>query len=169
MSIRYTTTDSASGRLLLAATERGIVAVILGDDDKELDNWMRSHFRSEPIERDDEGLRNLVTPVLDAVAGKRSPEELPLDPRGSEFQHQVWKELRRIPSGQTRTYSQIAENIRRPAAVRAVARACATNPIAVIVPCHRVIRRDGSLGGYAGGLERKKQLLAREAVNSSAT
>jgi len=166
MSIRYTTTDSASGRLLLAATERGIAAVILGDDDKELDNWMRSHFQSESIERDDEGLRNLVTPVLDAVAGKRSPEELPLDPRGSEFQHQVWKELRRIPSGQTRTYSQIAENIGRPAAVRAVARACATNPIAVIVPCHRVIRRDGTLGGYAGGLERKKQLLAREAANT---
>ncbi|HLW64772.1 MAG TPA: methylated-DNA--[protein]-cysteine S-methyltransferase [Gemmataceae bacterium] len=162
MSIRYTFADSASGRLLLAATERGIAAVIFGENDAQLEKWLRSEFGAKSFERDDEGLRKLVAPVLDAVAGKRSPTDLPLDPRGTKFQQQVWKALQKIPAGQTRSYSQIAESIGRPKAVRAVARACATNPISVIVPCHRVIRRDGSLGGYAGGLERKKELLARE-------
>ena len=165
MSIRYTIADSASGRLLLAATARGIAAVIFGENDSQLESWLRAEFNSETFERDDEGLRNLAAPVLDAVAGKCSPTDLPLDARGTDFQQQVWKELQRIPAGQTRSYSQVAESIGRPKAVRAVAHACATNPISVIVPCHRVIRRDGSLGGYGGGLERKKQLLAREAGN----
>jgi AraC family transcriptional regulator of adaptative response/methylated-DNA-[protein]-cysteine methyltransferase len=164
MAIRYTLTDSALGRLLLAATERGIAAIILDDDDARLESWLRLEFPTEKIERDDDGLRNWLPPVLDAAAGKRSVTDLPLDPRGTEFQQCVWQELQRIPAGQTRSYSQIAESIGRPRAVRAVARACATNPISVIVPCHRVIRRDGNLGGYGGGLERKRQLLAREAA-----
>jgi AraC family transcriptional regulator, regulatory protein of adaptative response / methylated-DNA-[protein]-cysteine methyltransferase len=164
MNIRYTIADSASGRLLLAATECGIAAVIFGENDAHLEKWLRSEFGTTSFERDDDGLRKLVAPVLDAVAGKHLPTDLPLDPRGTNFQLQVWKALQKIPAGQTRSYSQIAESIGRPRAVRAVARACATNPISVIVPCHRVIRRDGSLGGYGGGLERKKQLLAREAA-----
>jgi AraC family transcriptional regulator of adaptative response/methylated-DNA-[protein]-cysteine methyltransferase len=164
MSIRYTIADSASGRLLLAATDRGIAAVIFGENDSQLENWLRSEFNSESFERDDDGLRNLAAPVLDAVAGKHFTGDLPLDARGTAFQHQVWNALQKIPAGQTRSYSQIAESIGKPKAVRAVAHACATNPISVIVPCHRVIRRDGSLGGYGGGLERKKELLAREAA-----
>jgi AraC family transcriptional regulator of adaptative response/methylated-DNA-[protein]-cysteine methyltransferase len=162
MTVYYTLADSPLGRLLLAGTENGIAALTFGDDDKSLEEWLQGEFRTSPVIRDDERLRPWLASVLDHMHGEKTHTDLPLDMRATAFQKRVWDELCKIPYGQTRTYAQVAAALGQPTAARAVARACATNPASLVVPCHRVVRGDGNLGGYRWGLDRKRQLLERE-------
>jgi AraC family transcriptional regulator, regulatory protein of adaptative response / methylated-DNA-[protein]-cysteine methyltransferase len=161
-TICYTITTCPLGRLLLAATERGICAVRLGDRETDLTKDLEQEFPAASIERDDETLGEWVDSLLGHLAGQRPHLELPLDIQATAFQQRVWQELQAIPYGSTRTYREIALALGRPKAVRAVGRACASNPAAIVIPCHRAVRADGGLGGYRWGLERKKKLLARE-------
>jgi AraC family transcriptional regulator of adaptative response/methylated-DNA-[protein]-cysteine methyltransferase len=162
MNIKYTIVDSYLGRLLVAATERGVCAVNFGNNDEELLSMLHSEYGVGTISRDDEGLGRWVNALLDHLDGSKPRVDLPLDLQATAFQLRVWDELRKINYGETRSYAEIAEAIGQPTATRAVARACATNPVAVVTPCHRVIRGDGTMGGYRWGLERKQALLARE-------
>src|SRR5262245_28796064 len=146
--VLYTLADCPLGRLLLAATERGVCAVSIGDRDRDLEKFLRREFPAATLERDDEVLRTWLEALLAHLAGAQPHLDLPLDVRATAFQRRVWEELCRIPYGETRSYQEVAAAIGQPTAVRAVARACATNPVAVVIPCHRVIRSDGSLGGY---------------------
>jgi AraC family transcriptional regulator of adaptative response/methylated-DNA-[protein]-cysteine methyltransferase len=162
MKIGYAIVGCALGRLLVAATERGLCAVSLGDSDEELEQALRAEFRAAEISRETDSLKEWIEPLLLHLEGQRSSLDLPLDVQATAFQRRVWEELRRIPYGSTRSYGEVAKSLGQPQAVRAVARACATNPVALVTPCHRVIRENGELGGYRWGLERKRQLLARE-------
>lgn len=162
MRIEYTIADSPLGRLLVAATERGVSAVYLGDDDGRLEAALREEYRAAEIRRDERGLRLWVEEILRHLEGQPPHLDLPIDVTATAFQWRVWQELRRIPLGQTRSYSEIARAIGRPAATRAVARACAQNRVSVVIPCHRVVGADGGLTGYRWGIERKAKLLARE-------
>jgi AraC family transcriptional regulator, regulatory protein of adaptative response / methylated-DNA-[protein]-cysteine methyltransferase len=162
MRIRYTIVPTTAGHLLAAATERGLCAVMLGDATNPLESSLRSEYPKAQIERDDEDLRK-VTEYVVAGLGRSSIEaDFAVDVAGSSFQRQVWEALRRIPVGETRSYRAIAQQLGRPTAARAVARACASNRLALVIPCHRVIREDGELGGYRWGLERKRRLLELE-------
>ena len=163
-SISYTIVDSALGRLLVAATEKGVCRISLADDDATLVGTLVKEFPRAERTRDDHTLQEWVSIVANVVCGDTpdTSAELPLDVRGTAFQRRVWEALRRIPRGETRTYSQIAEDIGQPTATRAVANACGKNPTPVVVPCHRVVRSDGGVGGYALGVERKKKLLQQE-------
>ena len=160
--INYTITQSPLGRLLVAATEKGICAVRLGDSDTALETDLRDEFSAARIDRNDRSLNEWVREILDRVVGKQPHVDLPLDIQATAFQRRVWEELQSIPYGSTRSYAQVAAAIGQPTAARAVARACATNPVALVIPCHRVIREDKSLGGYRWGLKRKKKLLENE-------
>ena len=160
--INYTIAQSPLGRLLVAATEKGICGVRLGDSDVTLETDLRGEFSAARIERNDAPLREWLGEILNRLAGKQPHVALPLDIQATAFQRRVWEELQAIPYGSTRSYGQVAAAIGRPTAVRAVARACATNPAALVIPCHRVIREDKSLGGYRWGLARKKKLLENE-------
>lgn len=162
VSISYTIAGCALGRLLVAATRKGLCAVRLGDSDKELEAALRAEYSEAEMKRDDQFLGEWVGALVDHLGGKHPRLELPLDVQATAFQLSVWQKLREIPYGSTRSYSEVAEAIGRPSAVRAVARACATNPVALVIPCHRVVREDKSLGGYRWGIERKKALLDRE-------
>jgi len=162
MKIVYTVVQSPLGWLLVAVTNRGICWVKLRDDREQLEDRLREEFPRAEIRRDDTHLRSQVEVVLECLDGKAPRGDLPLDVRGTAFQIRVWEELRRIPHGQTASYKEVAARIGRPNAYRAVANACATNPVAILTPCHRVIREDGGLGGYGGGVERKRELLAKE-------
>jgi AraC family transcriptional regulator of adaptative response/methylated-DNA-[protein]-cysteine methyltransferase len=162
MALRYTLADCPLGRLLLAATERGISAVYLGDRDAILEAALRKEYHAAAIERDDEVLGTWLEELLRHLRGQQPHLDLPLDVQATAFQWRVWQELQKIPAGSTRTYREVAEAIGCPTAARAVARACATNPVSVVIPCHRVIRGDGELGGYRWGLSRKRALLDRE-------
>jgi AraC family transcriptional regulator of adaptative response/methylated-DNA-[protein]-cysteine methyltransferase len=162
MKINYTVADSPLGKLMVAATERGICAVSFGDSEDELRNELEQEFFSAEIMQDDSVLRDAVNAILKGMNGERIILSLPVDIRGSAFQMRVWSELRKIPYGETRSYGEIAEKLGNRNAVRAVARACATNPVAVVTPCHRVIGADGKLSGYKWGIERKAELLKRE-------
>lgn len=161
--INYTIVGCSLGRLLVAATEKGVCTVRLGDSDRALESDLLSEYQAADVKRDAQGLTPWVEQLLNHLDGKRPHLELPLDVQATAFQWTVWEKLREIPYGATRSYSEIARAIGRPAATRAVARACATNPVALVIPCHRVVREDKSLGGYRWGLERKKALLANEA------
>jgi AraC family transcriptional regulator of adaptative response/methylated-DNA-[protein]-cysteine methyltransferase len=161
-AIRYTLTDCPLGRLLLAGTDKGVSAVYLGDEDGPLEDELRREFPAAALSRDDAGLSHWAEQVRRHLEGDPPHLDLPLDVRATAFQRRVWRELQRIPRGQTRTYREVAEALGRPTAARAVARACATNPVSVVVPCHRVVRGDGGLGGYRWGLGRKKSLLEKE-------
>jgi AraC family transcriptional regulator of adaptative response/methylated-DNA-[protein]-cysteine methyltransferase len=161
-TIRYTVAACPLGRLLLAGTERGICAVYLGDSDAQLEAELMKEFSAADVQRDDTELNSWVSAILDHLNGRQPHLDLPLDVRATAFQWRVWQELRAIPYGSTRSYSDIARALGQPKAVRAVARACATNPVSVVIPCHRVLREDGSLGGYRWGLQRKQSLLDRE-------
>jgi AraC family transcriptional regulator of adaptative response/methylated-DNA-[protein]-cysteine methyltransferase len=161
-AIRYTCADSPLGRMLIAATERGICAIQFARSDGELLEGLRREFPFATRKSDEGGLRSWADALLKHMKGKQLDSSLPLDIRATAFQRRVWTYLQSIPFGATRSYSQVAKGIGRPTAVRAVARACATNPVAVAIPCHRVVREDGSMGGYRWGIERKKALLGME-------
>jgi AraC family transcriptional regulator of adaptative response/methylated-DNA-[protein]-cysteine methyltransferase len=160
--VYYTIAQSPLGRLMVAATERGICAVRMGDNDAQLEATLRDEYHAADLQRDDTVLGEWVEAILAHLSGKQPHLDLPLDVRATAFQWRVWEALRAIPYGSTRSYLQIATAIGQPTAVRAVARACATNPVALVVPCHRVIKEDGSLGGYRWGMERKQTLLDTE-------
>ena len=162
VNINYTTVESPLGRLLVAVTERGVCAVRIADNDAELEQDLRTEFPQAQIKRDDSLLREPVQKILNHLDHNEPHLELPLDIRATAFQRQVWEKLRAIPYGQTVSYGEVAKALGKPGAVRAVGRACATNPVALVIPCHRVVREDKSLGGYRWGLERKKKLLERE-------
>jgi AraC family transcriptional regulator of adaptative response/methylated-DNA-[protein]-cysteine methyltransferase len=163
-SIRYTCVDSPLGRMLVAATERGICSIQFARSDGELMEGLKREFPFAARKVDGGTLDTWVTALLKHFHGKNLDSSLPLDIRATAFQRRVWAYLQSIPFGATRSYSQVAEGIGQPRAVRAVARACATNPVAVEIPCHRVVREDGSMGGYRWGIERKKALLEMEQV-----
>ena len=167
IALRYTTLDTALGRLLVAATERGICSVALGEDDTTLLAGLRAEFPQASIERVDAGRDEWLTAMVARVNAQIGNQEAttslpPIDIRATAFQWRVWQALQRIPSGETRSYSEIATEIGAPKSMRAVANACGRNRLAVVVPCHRVIREDGSLGGYRWGIARKQALLERE-------
>jgi AraC family transcriptional regulator of adaptative response/methylated-DNA-[protein]-cysteine methyltransferase len=163
VAIRFTTAECPVGRVILAATQKGVCWLGFGDADAKMEAALREEFPKASVSRDDGALSAWLAELRKHLAGDRPHIDLPLDVRATAFQRRVWDALRAIPYGQTRSYKQVAEAIGAPRAVRAVARACATNPVAVVVPCHRVIGTDGKLHGYAGGLHRKKKLLEKEA------
>ena len=150
------------GRLLVAATVRGICAISLGDGDDGLESELRKDYPAAVLQRDDGALAEWIGPILVILDGREPPIELPLDVRATAFQWQVWQRLRAIPPGETRTYGQIAAELGRPKGARAVGRACATNPVSLLVPCHRAVGGDGRMTGYRWGIERKEALLRQE-------
>jgi len=165
--IAYSIVGSPLGRLLVAATDKGVCFVSLGEDDTGLAQTLAREFpAAEELRRDD----ILIAPAIEALVAHLTGETphvaLPLDVRATAFQRRVWQELTTIPAGEIRTYAEIAQAIGLPRGQRAVARACATNPVAIVVPCHRVLREDGKLGGYRWGMERKRSLLEREAARA---
>jgi len=162
VNINYTIVASSMGRLLVAMTERGVCAVRMCDTDAELEKDLRDEFPHAQINRGDSALREQVQKILNHLDNNEPRLDLPLDIRATAFQRQVWDKLRAIPYGQTVSYGDVAKALGNPGAVRAVGRACATNPVALVIPCHRVVREDQSLGGYRWGLDRKKKLLDRE-------
>jgi AraC family transcriptional regulator of adaptative response/methylated-DNA-[protein]-cysteine methyltransferase len=162
VNISYTIVASTMGRLLVAVTERGVCAVRMGDDDAALEKDLREEFPYAQITREDPALRETVEKILNHLDKNEPRLDLPLDIRATAFQRQVWEKLRAIPYGQTVSYADVAKSLGKPGAVRAVGRACATNPVALVIPCHRVVREDQSLGGYRWGLDRKKKLLEHE-------
>ncbi|HEU4766977.1 MAG TPA: bifunctional DNA-binding transcriptional regulator/O6-methylguanine-DNA methyltransferase Ada [Pyrinomonadaceae bacterium] len=161
-TISYTIVASPLGRLLVAVTERGVCSVQMGDADARLERDLRAEFPEATIRRDDNALQEPVEKILNHLTGKEPRLDLPLDIRATAFQRQVWEQLRAIPYGETVSYGAVAKALGKPGAVRAVGRACATNPVALVIPCHRVVREDQTLGGYRWGLERKRQLLEHE-------
>ncbi len=163
-TIRFVVTDSPLGQLLVAATPKGICRLTFDEDEAAL----HRRFPNADIRADDGSIADWVDGALAAIESPASAPELPIDVRGTAFQEAVWRELKRIPLGQTRSYADIAAAVGQPNATRAVGTANGSNPIAVLVPCHRVIRSDGTLGGYAGGLDRKKKLLAAEGIRETA-
>jgi len=165
-AIRYTCADSPLGRMLIAATERGVCSIQFARSDGELLEGLRREFPFATRKADDGGLQAWVVALLGSMKGRELDPALPLDIRATAFQRRVWTYLQSIPFGATQSYSQVAKGIGQPSAVRAVARACATNPVAVAIPCHRVVREDGSLSGYRWGVERKKALLDMERAGS---
>ena len=160
--IRYSCIESPLGRMLIAATEKGICSIQFADSDEELEQSLRQEFPFAVRRRDDKELASLAQNVIGRMRGSEPAETLPLDIRATAFQRRVWRYLQSLGFGETRSYADVARAIRRPSAVRAVARACATNPVAIAIPCHRIVRTDGTVGGYRWGLERKETLLQME-------
>ncbi len=166
MEIKYTVANTTLGKVLVAATERGVSAVYLGENEKNLVEELRKEYEKAQIVRAAEGNESWLNEIVRRVEGNAPSVDLPLDVQATAFQRRVWQELQKIPRGTTRTYTQVARSLGKPRSVRAVARACATNPVSIVVPCHRVIRSDGTLAGYRWGLSRKEKLLEREAAAS---
>jgi len=166
MNISYSIANCALGRVLVAFTERGISAVFLGDNDGPLVTALREEYPNAEIQRSSEKQSEWVSGIVRHLAGLYPGLDLPTDVVGTAFQRRVWEALRAIPYGATRTYSEVALGLGLPKSTRAVARACATNAAAIVVPCHRVVRKDGSLGGYRWGLKRKEQLLRQESAGA---
>jgi AraC family transcriptional regulator of adaptative response/methylated-DNA-[protein]-cysteine methyltransferase len=169
MQMHFTIVDSPLGRLLVAATEKGISALYLGDSDAQLEADLNKEYPRAEIARDAKAaapLREWVRQIVAHLNGKEPYLDLPTDVQATAFQRRVWEELRKIPYGKTATYAEVARRIGKPSGVRAVARACATNPVSVVVPCHRVVRQGGDLAGYRWGLERKQALLKNESQRS---
>ncbi len=163
-AIRYAVVNSPLGKLLVAATERGVCRISLGDAAAPLERDLRREYPAADVRADAGPLSGWVNTILRHLEGREPHLDLPLDIRATAFQRRVWRELQRIPYGETRSYGEVARRIGRPTATRAVARACATNPTALVIPCHRVVREDGNVGGYRWGPDRKKTLLKREAA-----
>jgi AraC family transcriptional regulator of adaptative response/methylated-DNA-[protein]-cysteine methyltransferase len=162
-AIRFAIGECSLGSILVATSERGVCAILLGDDPDELARNLQDRFSRAHLIGADGAFERLVATVVGFVEAPGIGLDLPLDVRGTAFQQRVWQALREIPAGDTASYTAIAHRIGSPSAVRAVARACAANPLAVAIPCHRVVRNDGSLSGYRWGVERKRALLAKEA------
>ena len=160
--IRYTLSDSPLGRMLIAASDKGICAIQFADSDDELVHGLKHEFPFASRRRDDQAMQTWRNDLLGQMRGQKRNSKLPLDIQATAFQRRVWTYLQSIPSGATRSYSQVAKAIGQPEACRAVARACATNPVAVAIPCHRIVRSNGDMGGYRWGSERKKALLEME-------
>jgi AraC family transcriptional regulator of adaptative response/methylated-DNA-[protein]-cysteine methyltransferase len=164
-SIRFAVGECSLGSILVAATEKGVCAILLGDEPGPLVRDLQDRFPKAQLVGGDAGFERLVAKVVGFVEAPALGLDLPLDVRGTAFQQRVWQALRQIPAGSTTSYTKLAARIGAPTAVRAVARACATNAIAVAIPCHRVVRNDGGLAGYRWGVERKRALIAREAAS----
>jgi AraC family transcriptional regulator of adaptative response/methylated-DNA-[protein]-cysteine methyltransferase len=162
MKINYTIVNSPLGKMMVAATEKGICSVSFGDDAETLRQELSDEFFAADINDNAATLKDAVQAILRGLDGEKTILTLPLDLRASAFQMRVWSELRKIPYGETRSYAEIAEAVGNPKAVRAVARACATNPVALVNPCHRVIGSNGKLSGYRWGIDRKASILANE-------
>jgi len=162
MAIAYTTFASPLGCILLASTEQGLCSVKLGDNPEALARMLAAEFSEAELKEDRRGLTDIRDRVLAFLSGDGTLNKLPLDILGTVFQQRVWAQLRQIPRGETRTYKDIAEAIGAPKAVRAVGSACGANPLALVIPCHRALRTDGGLGGYAWGVNRKETLLKIE-------
>jgi AraC family transcriptional regulator, regulatory protein of adaptative response / methylated-DNA-[protein]-cysteine methyltransferase len=167
MSIRYTIVDCPLGRLLVAATERGLCAVSLGHCDADLEAALSDEYPAAKIQRDETNLHQWVNTLLRHLNGQQPHLDLPLDIQATAFQRRVWEELQTIPYGETCSYGEIAERLGDAKKARAVALACANNPVALVIPCHRVVRGDGSISGYRWGVERKHELLAQEKEHKS--
>ena len=166
--IRYTCADSPLGRILIAATDKGICSIQFADSDEELEQGLKQEFPFASRRRDDEGMAELSATLMQQMRGLESAKSLPLDIQATAFQRRVWSCLQSIGFGETRSYSDVAKSIKQPSAVRAVAHACASNPVAIAIPCHRVVRSNGDLGGYRWGLDRKKALLDMESAGAVA-
>jgi AraC family transcriptional regulator, regulatory protein of adaptative response / methylated-DNA-[protein]-cysteine methyltransferase len=162
--IRFAVGEASLGAVLVAATDSGVAAIMRGDDPEALVRELQDRFPHADLAGGDPAFERTVAQVVGLIEAPGGVLDLPLDIRGTAFQQRVWKALRAIPSGKTATYAEIAAAIGRPKAVRAVAQACASNPLAVAIPCHRVVRTDGDLSGYRWGVERKRALLDREAA-----
>jgi AraC family transcriptional regulator, regulatory protein of adaptative response / methylated-DNA-[protein]-cysteine methyltransferase len=162
MEIQYTVANTPLGRMLVGATSRGISALYLGDSDSMLESALKKEYPHARLRKGRNGLEDWVRKIVSHLNGQEPDLDLPTDVKATAFQRRVWEELRRIPYGTTKTYGEVARSMGRPQAVRAVARACATNPTSVVVPCHRVIRKGGNLAGYRWGLDRKRTLLEME-------
>ena len=160
--IQFSIVDCPLGRLLVAYTERGVCSVAIGDDDRALERAFRADFSEAEVHAAGTSIHEWITAIVRSVEGVRPNAAIPLDAQGTAFQWRVWNALQQIPRGTTLSYSEVAKRIGQPSAVRAVARACATNPVALVIPCHRVVREDGDLGGYRWGVERKRALLESE-------
>ena len=162
-TIRFALGECSLGSILVAATEKGVCAILLGDDPDALVRELEDRFAKASLIGGDDDFEGMVARVVALVESPALGHDLPLDVRGTAFQQRVWLALRGVPAGSTESYAEIADRIGAPGAARAVARACASNPAAVAIPCHRVVRRDGALSGYRWGVERKRALLEREA------
>ena len=161
-SVYYTTLPCDLGFVGIAATAAGICFVGFADDESRLEKTLRAEFAGRILSRDDKRLRSWAAGIRNRLAGRRIKDEVPIDAHGTPFQQRVWSLLRAIPSGETRSYKQLARQLGQENATRAVARACATNPVSLLTPCHRVVRSDGALAGYRWGIERKQKLLDME-------
>jgi AraC family transcriptional regulator of adaptative response/methylated-DNA-[protein]-cysteine methyltransferase len=166
-AIEFAIAQSSLGLLVLAASERGVCFVSFGDSEPELEEAVRQEFPFAAVRPNPIRLKPWSDLLVGYVDGRCDRLDLPLDVSGTRFQRRVWDALRAIPRGATRSYSELAESLGMPRGARAVARACATNPASVLIPCHRAVGKDGSLTGYAHGLERKRALLEREADGRS--
>ena len=166
MQIGYTVANSSLGKVLVGSTDRGVAAVYLGERETPLVEALRKEYPNATIARSHNGANEWLNEILCRVEGNAPSVDLPLDVQATAFQRRVWQELQKIPRGATRTYTQVARALGKPRSVRAVARACATNPVSIVVPCHRVIRSDGNLAGYRWGLQRKQKLLERESASA---
>lgn len=162
MEIRFSTASSPLGSVVVATTDKGVCAVSLRESEEGAEESLRARFPKSEIKRDDAGLQRALDVVRERIAGRKLDDVLPLDLQGTDFQREVWNELLAIPAGSTRSYLDVAQAINRPKATRAVAQACGANPVAVVVPCHRVVMSDGSIGGYSGLPGVKKALLTAE-------
>ena len=161
-AIRFTVFPCSLGAAVIATTDQGVCSVAFGDGEPALERSLRGQFAQAVIVRDDAGLENHAAALRDYLGGQRMSIDLPLDIRATAFQERVWRLLATIPYGETRTYSQIAQQLGQPTAARAVATACASNAVAVLIPCHRVVGKNGSLSGYRWGIDRKRRLLETE-------
>jgi AraC family transcriptional regulator of adaptative response/methylated-DNA-[protein]-cysteine methyltransferase len=168
VTIRFAVGECSLGSILVATSEKGVCAIFIGDDPDALTKELQDRFPGANLVGGDRGFEKLVARVVGFIEAPKAGLDLPLDVRGTAFQQRVWKALREIPCGRTCTYSEIARRIGSPKAVRAVAGACASNGLAVAIPCHRVVRRDGHVSGYRWGVERKIALLGREKIAAGA-
>jgi AraC family transcriptional regulator of adaptative response/methylated-DNA-[protein]-cysteine methyltransferase len=165
-TIRFAIGDCWLGSILVATSDRGLCAVLFGARVSDLARELRERFPAAGLREDPTGAAGLLAKVARVVEAPRLDPEIPLDLRGTDFQRRVWAALREVPSGSTISYSDLARRLGEPATAKDVGEACAANPIAVVVPCHRVVRKDGSLAGYRWGVARKRALLAREAASA---
>lgn len=169
VQISYTIVSSELGKLLIATTPRGVCAVRFGESERKLEQDLRREFSAAEILRGDRDLKGIAVTVQNLLTQPASASEIPLDIQGTAFQQRVWSALRMIPRGQTRSYTDVARQIGSPTSVRAVANACGSNPVAVVIPCHRVVQKNGSMAGYRWGVERKAALLRAEQASTTET